>query len=297
MGTLETKTSLEELHELVKVALTLVKVDEALELVSVDDNVETTDLGEAELLGLDAQKVDLLPDLGRVGLAGGVDGSLVLLQLDEDRREARIVGNVVEEDLGSLIETVVVAAVTDGLDLRNVGHVDKLLEVREAVSLGKSKDELRLDVGLTRVLAGHLEVLDEVLILVEALGAADNLAKVGRVGGLDVRVDGLLDHAVLELGLGELGPDLGLVAALGKLVGTVDRANVVEENLDRTDVDIVLFEDGEGLLVQLGADGNVGNVGSVKVVLFKIKGFPTLRTTTTTTTKKKTQRKHTRRLM
>ena len=53
----------------------------------------------------------------------------------------------------------------------------------------------------------------------------------GRIVCLDVRVDGLLHHGSLELGLGQLAPDSRLVATLGKLVGTVQVTNMVDQNL------------------------------------------------------------------
>jgi hypothetical protein len=62
-------------------------------------------------------------------------------------------------------------------------------------------------------------------------------------------VDGLLDHVRVELGLRELGPDLGLVAAVGKFVGAVDGLDVLEQDLDRANV---LAE----LLVDVNASSN-----------------------------------------
>jgi hypothetical protein len=62
VGALKTETGFEEGDELVGVALELVELDERRELLGVDDEVETANLSEAELLLVDAGGVDLLPD-------------------------------------------------------------------------------------------------------------------------------------------------------------------------------------------------------------------------------------------
>ena len=51
-----------------------------------------------------------------------------------------------------------------------------------------------------------------------------------------------------------------------KLVGTVEVVDVLDENLDGAGVDLELLEDGERLLEQLAADGDVGDVRGVVVV-------------------------------
>ena len=59
---------------------------------------------------------------------------------------------------------------------------------------------------------------------------------VGRgVVSLDVGVDSLLDQALLQLSLGQLAPHSWLVAALGKLIGSIQIPNVLNENLARRD--------------------------------------------------------------
>jgi hypothetical protein len=62
VSSLKTKTSFEERNELVGVSTVLVKLDERLKFFGVDDEVETTDLSETELLLVDTSSVDLLPD-------------------------------------------------------------------------------------------------------------------------------------------------------------------------------------------------------------------------------------------
>ena len=67
--------------------------------------------------------------------------------------------------------------------------------------------------------------------LTSIVGSLDDFSVGGRIISLDVRVDGLLHHRGLELGLGQLTPDSWLVATLGKLIGTVQVTNMVDEHL------------------------------------------------------------------
>jgi hypothetical protein len=54
MSTFKTKTLLQEADELVKVAVSLVCLDELLELLSVNDEVETANLGQNSFLSTQA---------------------------------------------------------------------------------------------------------------------------------------------------------------------------------------------------------------------------------------------------
>mmetsp|Transcript_6965 Transcript_6965/g.21994 ORF Transcript_6965/g.21994 Transcript_6965/m.21994 type:complete len:213 (+) Transcript_6965:927-1565(+) len=89
---LEVEAALHQLHHLVEEAVLLVRVDQALELVRVDDDEHRADLREAELLRLDARRVHLLPRARRVCLSRRVHGLLVLGEVHEARGEARPVG-------------------------------------------------------------------------------------------------------------------------------------------------------------------------------------------------------------
>ena len=59
MSSLQAKGSLEEGDEFIEEASVLVVVDEFLQLISVDDNVETADLSKTELLRVHTGKADL----------------------------------------------------------------------------------------------------------------------------------------------------------------------------------------------------------------------------------------------
>eukprot|EP00965_Chrysotila_dentata_P203647 6181855-Pleurochrysis_carterae.AAC.1 len=114
---------------LVKVAVLLVAADELLELVRVDDDVQRANLRQPKLLVLDARGVHLLPRAGRVGLARGVDGRLVLVEVHQAGGEARKVGDGGEEDLCRLVEALGVAALRHVLDAADVGRRDEVLEL------------------------------------------------------------------------------------------------------------------------------------------------------------------------
>ena len=68
-------------------------------------------------------------------------------------------------------------------------------------------------------------------LLTGIVGSLDDLSVGGGIVGLDVRIDGLLDHGRLQLSLGQLAPNGRLVATLGKFIGTVQVTHVVDQNL------------------------------------------------------------------
>ena len=266
MSSLETERRLEQRYELLEVAAILVVVDQVLELVGVHDYVEAAHLRQAELAVLDAREAHLLPRLGAVGLARALHRALVVLHVAESDGELGVVAHVVVEYLGGVEHAALVAAVADEQYLRVVGSADELLELGETVGLGVGVDELGLDEGLARLLARHLQVLDELLPVATRARHVHHLHVESGIVGLDERVDGLLDEAGAQLRRRQQAPHGRLVAALGELVGAVQILHVVDEHLDGRGVDLELAKDGERLLVQLAADGDVGDVGRVVVV-------------------------------
>ncbi|RUS20584.1 hypothetical protein BC937DRAFT_94892 [Endogone sp. FLAS-F59071] len=144
---LQTEATFQQGHEFVKEPITLVHRDELLELLSVDNDMETTDLGQTELAMFDARRVDLLPHFGGVGLAGTVDGVLILAK-----------------DLGGVKHLIVVASIANVLDLSDVRAREEVFEVSEPLSLGICEEQLRLDEGLASMLACHLVVSADVRV-------------------------------------------------------------------------------------------------------------------------------------
>lgn len=61
MRALQHQPSLQQRHDLLKVSLVLVQLEKRLELLGMDDQVETAHLGELEVLPVEARCIDLLP--------------------------------------------------------------------------------------------------------------------------------------------------------------------------------------------------------------------------------------------
>ncbi|GJC99267.1 hypothetical protein ColKHC_08093 [Colletotrichum higginsianum] len=266
VGTLKTKTLLQEADELIEVTVALVLLDKGLQLLGIYDKVKTADLGEAELLLLDASLVDLLPDLNVVGLASTLDGGLVLPEVDEGRSQLGPVGDAGVEDLGSLVETLLVGLVTRLLDVGDVGASEEVLQLAELVHAGIAEGKSSVDGGLTQRLSSHAQVLDKVLVLAGADSRLDNLLVVLGVLGLDVRLDRVADTEAVKLGFCDLAPDLRQVDLLSESLGAVDTHNVLNEDVDSGGLVASLLIDLEGLLVKTDFDTSGRNVGSAEVV-------------------------------
>lgn len=72
-------------------------------------------------------------------------------------------------------------------------------------------------------------------------GCIDHLHVSRRVNSFDVRVDGLLDEASLQLGSPQLAPHCRLVTALGKLIGSVQVSYVLYQHLQEKKGEIGLI--------------------------------------------------------
>lgn len=242
--------------------------DQLREVVHVDNDVDAAPLRLAELLRVHAGEAHGLPRGDGVGLARGVHGLVELLELDEHHGQARIVVDVVEQDLGRLVELLREALLAAVGDLGHVGLGDELVQVREAVGLGEAVDDLVVDQRLLHLGARHLEVGDEVVEQVLVLGRRDHVLVVAGVVGLEERLDRVLDHVLVQLRLGQDRPHLGLVPRVGELGGALDRVEVLQQHADGLGALLELLVDEEGLLVQLVLvrDRDLGDVGAVVVV-------------------------------
>ena len=83
--------------------------------------------------------------------------------MDQSGGQAGKVGDVVEQELGSFIHLLLVAALTNNLDLGVVRAGDELLQICQTVGLGKGKDKLCLNEGLPGLLASHLQIAYQIL--------------------------------------------------------------------------------------------------------------------------------------
>ena len=86
-----------------------------LQVISVDDDVETTKLSQAELVLIHTGVADLLPCAGAVGLAGSLHSGLELVQPHQAACKAPIVGDVRKQDASCLIQALIKDAVTNTL--------------------------------------------------------------------------------------------------------------------------------------------------------------------------------------
>lgn len=86
-----------------------------LQVISVNDDVETTKLGQSELILIHTGVADLLPGAGAVGLASSFHSRLELVKAHQTTSQAAIVGDVGKQDPGCLIQTLIKDPVTNAL--------------------------------------------------------------------------------------------------------------------------------------------------------------------------------------
>jgi hypothetical protein len=246
--------------------------DELIEFVTVGDDVKTADLSKFELFGIHTGAVDLLPGAGTLGLLSGLDGTCKVFELDEGAGETRIVGDVVEEDLGCSVETIVEYAVTNELDLSAVGRGDEDLQFVELVQFGEAVNQFSLNtrlLGIAEVASRHLEETDEGLKMTLILSRCDDVLEKLVIVGLEEGFDGSNDVACSKLSLTKLAPDTRILGVLSEaesaFKGTI-RVQVIDEDADGVIKDLELFINGESLFKELGLGGDGSNVGSVVVI-------------------------------
>jgi hypothetical protein len=108
---------LEKCDELIKVTISLILLDEALEFLGVNNQVQTTNLSKSELLFVNTGSVNLLPDLDVVCLAGTLNSSLVVLEMNQGGGKLGPVGDAGEEYLCSLVMSFSISLVTGFLNI------------------------------------------------------------------------------------------------------------------------------------------------------------------------------------
>lgn len=138
-----------------------------------------------------------------------------------------------------------------------VGATDKLLQFGQTVCFRQGEDELRLHVGLSGFLSSHLEEFHQIFPIIckpqmtedqpapgdcwseegrkpkltVLAGCIDHLHVSRRVDSFNVRVDGLLDQASVQLSSTQLAPHRRFITALCKLVGSVQVPYVLYQYL------------------------------------------------------------------
>lgn len=127
-------------------------------------------------------------ELGVASLSGALHCGLVLAQVDESGSQSSPVGNALEQKLGGLVKLIVEALLADLKDISNVGHAKEVFHVVQAIGLCVSIGKLRIDLGLAKRLAGHLEVADQIVVLASPVGEFDDFKEVAGVFSLDIGI-------------------------------------------------------------------------------------------------------------
>ena len=271
VSTLKAETLLEQADEFVEVSVVLVVLDKFLQLLGINNQVKTANLGKAEFLLANTGSMNLLPDLDVVGLAGTVNSSLVVAKVNQGGGKLGPVGNAAEENLGSLVQALFVSLVTRFFNVGDVGGSQEVLKLGQLVEAGVAEGKSSIDRRLTQRLAGHAEILDEVFVLASVSGSLNDFLVVLGVIGLDVRLNGVGDADTVQLSLGHLAPDFRNVDLLSISLSTVNADDVLDKNVNGSRLVVSLLVDLEGFLVQTDVDTRGCNlVGVVAVELVDV---------------------------
>mmetsp|Transcript_45208 Transcript_45208/g.105419 ORF Transcript_45208/g.105419 Transcript_45208/m.105419 type:complete len:407 (+) Transcript_45208:908-2128(+) len=268
MGTFVAKSCLQQLHQSIKAALLLVLRDHFFQVVWMDDDVLSGDLCTSELLCLHAGQVDLLPRFGVVGLLRRLNCLGVLSELNMAGGQAPVVRDRSVQDLGGLVELLIVETVANCLDVGGVGAANELLHLAQTLCLCVSIDQFTVNLRILDLCAGHHQVSNQLLIVLLPLSCLDHLQVVCGILRFEVRVHGLGHAAILQLRLAQLVPNRLVVDARGKLLPSLEGVDVLEQHIHGLCILPALLVDDEGLLVQAIriAKRNLRNLGAVVVV-------------------------------
>jgi hypothetical protein len=96
MGSFTLHAFLQQFDHMFGTAFVLVVDNDLFEMVRVDDDVQTCDTRQAELLRIHTRETEFLPGLGTVGFLGGVNGLLVLSEADQTRGDLGVVLHIDE---------------------------------------------------------------------------------------------------------------------------------------------------------------------------------------------------------
>ena len=103
----------------------LIVVDQFLQVIGMDHNVHAGHLSKFIFLSSHTSHAEFFPSLGGVCLFGSIYCLGVLLESDEAGGDFSVVFEIDEEDLGSFIELIVEAPVTDSLNISTIVSIDE----------------------------------------------------------------------------------------------------------------------------------------------------------------------------
>lgn len=95
--------------------------------------------------------------------------------MDQSDGQSSKVRDVVVQQLGWLVHSIVVAAITNALDVSMVGASNELLQISQTVGSGISVDQLGLYKRFASLLTGHLKIADKILPASGAVRSRNNV--------------------------------------------------------------------------------------------------------------------------
>lgn len=126
--------------------------------------------------------------LGVTGFASTFHGRLVLAQVNESRGKTRPIGDAGEKELGGLVQLILETLLSDLKNVCDIGHTQEVLHVMQTVRLSIGIGQFRVNLGLAKGLASHLEEPDEIIVFTSVVRDLDDLGIVGGILSLDVRI-------------------------------------------------------------------------------------------------------------
>ena len=145
--------------------------------------------------------------------------------------------------------------------------LEELFEVCQSTGFGICEDEKRVNlrVLVLGLLPGHVEVFDQVAVLVDSLGCGRNLCYKVWILSSDQGLNGFVYFILLQQVLSKKAPCCGEVSLGGICTCPGHILEILQQNLDGLLLQVVLVVDCEGDFMQLGTCGDVGNVLGVVV--------------------------------
>mmetsp|Transcript_22405 Transcript_22405/g.19323 ORF Transcript_22405/g.19323 Transcript_22405/m.19323 type:complete len:254 (-) Transcript_22405:2155-2916(-) len=174
MGSIHVHGLFQETDHLIDTFIQFIIEDKLFKMVRMDDNVHTSSISDLVFTILNTSNAKLLPSLGGVGLLGGFEGSIVLLQSDQARGDLSIVLKVDKDDLSSFIQLVSEASVTSSWEISTVGVAEEVLKIDVLSGLGEAVKKFGIDHSILGGLSGHQEILGQEVIFLFSLGAVDD---------------------------------------------------------------------------------------------------------------------------
>mmetsp|Transcript_5486 Transcript_5486/g.14328 ORF Transcript_5486/g.14328 Transcript_5486/m.14328 type:complete len:1400 (-) Transcript_5486:639-4838(-) len=270
MSLVQAERVVHDVDDLVEVAPVEIVVDAIHELVGLEDEVHRANLRKSELLGVDARVANLAPRRDAVALARSLHRALEVAKLDQDRRQLGKVRGRTKQNLRSAIQLIVIAALTDVIQIGTMGLGNKLLDFGEAVALAQSKHDFRVDdLDILCLVLRKLEELDDDLVLLLGrmlpCGGDDELVRT-RVLGPNEALNTPGDDAVRQLGLAEFGPNVRSVHLDGVLLRARKVLQVLEEHVHGFVELLEALVDRVGFFEEVRTDRKLGDVVPIVIV-------------------------------